>query len=378
MTKPSHKAYWYLPFSSRLLLISLTLTLALALGCVPEGQSFKPLSGLFHPPPAKEQPGRQTDKVNPTAPQQQQIQAKNQNTVATTASSDPQEEPLLPDSLTNPASSNSESSNLELSNSGQTNSGFNSGLIDKPSCIKGLTGNLSTGRAGRNFLDNFGNPRTVASETLNNNNSIAALALDQAPSSNKSLRLHSELTGQLLFDAYGQTGRPFRSGGKTPQTGFDDAGLIQWIYSQEGVKIPPTVKEQVANGQAVTRDDLRPGDILVYKTPKAIDYLVGIYTGNGNFILASNKLDVVTETAAFGTDYGPYFVGGRRYIDDPSAAPLSNELKSSAANGAVKLALSAMGDNIPKPTNIYGGSPKKPTKKARSRRSSKRTSGKKI
>jgi cell wall-associated NlpC family hydrolase len=114
--------------------------------------------------------------------------------------------------------------------------------------------------------------------------------------------------------------------------------------------------------------ELRPGDILAYRPPKVGDYLVGIYTGNGNFILASQGLKVVTETAAFGSDYGPWFVGGRRYVDDPSAAPLPDEIKTDVANRAVKLALLAMGDNIPRPENIYGGPVRKP-RSATARRS---------
>ncbi|MDR1546774.1 MAG: C40 family peptidase [Deltaproteobacteria bacterium] len=238
-------------------------------------------------------------------------------------------------------------------------------LIDLPTCVKGLTRELSTGLAGGNFLAYFGRvSRDRFTADLDQAASAAAVEFDRAPSSKKSLRLHNDLTGQLLLNAYGLTGRPYRAGGRLPQTGFDEAGLIQFVYGQEGLKLPPTAADQVAKGQAVAREELRPGDVLVYRLPKTGNYLLGLYSGNGNFILASSKLSVVTETAAFGTEYGPWFIGGRRYVDDPAAAPLSDELKTMAANGAVKLALSAMGDNIPKPTNIYGSTGKKSIKRS--------------
>jgi hypothetical protein len=181
-----------------------------------------------------------------------------------------------------------------------------------------------------------------------------------------------------LLNAYSQTGRHYKNGGKNPQSGFDDAGFVHWVYAQEGIKVPVEAKNQVANGKAVAKDDLRPGDILVFKTPKAESYLMGIYSGNGNFLLASSKSNHVTETAAFGTEFGPYFLGGRRYIDDPGALPLTDDLRTAAANGAVKLALSELGDNIPKPTNIYGGTTKKSSSKASYKKSRSKKSSKKV
>ncbi|MDR1657429.1 MAG: C40 family peptidase [Deltaproteobacteria bacterium] len=254
-------------------------------------------------------------------------------------------------------------------------------LINPRLCVQGLSGNLSTGAAGRNLLATYGllPKRAGVATALEDRLSIAALDDDRAPSSKKSLRLHKGITNQLLFDAYTQSGQPYQSGGRTPATGFDPAGFVNWVYAQEGIKIPQSASEQVAKGWAVTREELRPGDILFYNTPKTEGYLVGIFTGNGNFILASSNLKVVSETAAFGIDYGPYFVGGRRYVDDPIASPLSDSLKTAAANGAVKVALLSMGSDIPKPTNIYGGSAKtKTSKKARPKKSStrKKTSSK--
>jgi hypothetical protein len=188
--------------------------------------------------------------------------------------------------------------------------------------------------------------------------------VSRAPSSTKSIRSKANLTKDLLVAAYGQSGRPFKSGGHNPQAGFDSPGLVNWVYTQNGVKVPQTARDLVAKGVAVDRENLRPGDIVAYQTPKSSDYLVGIYTGNGNFILASQKFNVVTETAAFGTDFGPYFLGGRRYVDDPQAAPLNEDLKTAVANGAVKTALMNLGDNVPKPANIYGGSKSKKSKSA--------------
>jgi hypothetical protein len=243
-------------------------------------------------------------------------------------------------------------------------------MIDLSICLKGLEGSLATGKVGQNMR---------ADDKYLSEQAWVGADPSLAPSSGKSPRHHPRITGDLLVSAYGLSGRPFREGGRSPQTGFDGPGLVSWVYGQNGVKLPPTARELVARGLAVDRQDLRPGDVLAYKNPKADGLLVGIYTGNGNFILASPSFNVVTETAAFGADYGPYFLGGRRFVDDPEAAPLGDELKTAVANGAVKTALMALGDDVPKPASIYG-TPKKPAKASakRSNRSPyKKTSAKK-
>ncbi|MDR0355746.1 MAG: C40 family peptidase [Deltaproteobacteria bacterium] len=241
------------------------------------------------------------------------------------------------------------------------------GRIDVAHCVRGLDGPLATGQVGR------GGQPVLRSQS--NRFVDANLDLSAAPSSKKTPRSHPNVSSELLISAYSQTGRPYVSGGRNPKTGFDGPGLVHWAYAQQSVKIPQSASELVSKGYAIGREDLRPGDILVYKVPSSAEYLVGIYTGNGNFILASSKLDVVAETAAFGSDYGPYFLGGRRYVDDPLAAPLSDDVKTAVANGAVKTALLALGDSGPKPANIYGAT-KKPPKNTPKRKGPRRSGSK--
>jgi cell wall-associated NlpC family hydrolase len=248
-------------------------------------------------------------------------------------------------------------------------------LINFSRVTRGLTGQLTTGSAGNDFLAKY---NRLPRRTLGDGEKLAALDYDLAPRSTRFLRLSQGLTNRLLVNAYRQTGRPFKTGGQNPMTGFDERGFVKWLFSQEGIRLPAQAAAQVAAGQAVARDELRPGDILVYQMPKETGYVVGVYSGHGNFILASSKHRRVTEAAAFDTEYGPYFVGGRRFLDDPKAAPLSDEIKTEATNGAVKQALAELGDNIPKPANIYGSPKKFNSKHYRKNRNSRRGSKAKI
>ncbi|MDL2226297.1 C40 family peptidase [Deltaproteobacteria bacterium OttesenSCG-928-M10] len=259
------------------------------------------------------------------------------------------------------------------------------GLIDQNSCTRGLPGQLITGLAGQNlivaaasadsgaplFMDMALRTESPATEaapvagTAGPPQKTAAVSDDQAKSAGKTagnLSLKAGVTENLLVAAYEQTGRPFKSGGQAPGTGFDAAGYTYWVFHEKGISLPQGAKRQAASGRQVAKDELRPGDILVYRDPSLNDgnggYHVGIYTGQGNFLHAAPKTGVVTETAAFGPQFSPYFVGGRRYFDDPKARPLSDEQKMAAASSAVKLALSELGPNDKLVKNI-----KKPTAK---------------
>lgn len=75
-------------------------------------------------------------------------------------------------------------------------------------------------------------------------------------------------------------GKNYRSGGASPQKGFDCSGLIWWVYNKNGVKVPRITVDQARIGQSVPREQVRPGDIVVFRTsasPRGLH--TGIYAG---------------------------------------------------------------------------------------------------
>jgi len=176
------------------------------------------------------------------------------------------------------------------------------------------------------------------------------------------------LTQNLLTSAYAQTGRHYKLGGFSPVAGFDAPGYTRWVFAREGFNLPKTPADLASAGTEVARADLRPGDILIYRNPtdQVNGWHVGIYSGQGNFLHASPKAGVVTETDAFGPQYAPYFLSGRRFFDDPEAAPLSDDQKMAATSTAVKLALAELGpnDKVVRPAPPKAKAKAKPGKKA--------------
>jgi hypothetical protein len=112
-----------------------------------------------------------------------------------------------------------------------------------------------------------------------------------------------------------QIGRPYVWGGASPVTSFDCSGLVQWAFGQLGARLPRTAQQQYDATRRVSRNDLRPGDLVfferTYPSHERITH-VGIYVGNGRMINAPTTGDVIREMDVFSGYWGPRFAGGGR------------------------------------------------------------------
>ncbi len=81
-----------------------------------------------------------------------------------------------------------------------------------------------------------------------------------------------------------QVGTPYVYGGSKPG-GFDCSGLVQWTYAQQGVSLPRVASDQGRAGTPVSPADAQPGD-LVYFNHTGPDDHIGIYAGNGTWVVA--------------------------------------------------------------------------------------------
>jgi len=91
-------------------------------------------------------------------------------------------------------------------------------------------------------------------------------------------------TEQLLATARSQVGIPYRFGGLTPESGFDCSGFTCWVYSRHGIELPRRSIEQVLAGVPVSREQLKPGDLVFFEIHRKGASHVGIYTGNDVFV----------------------------------------------------------------------------------------------
>jgi cell wall-associated NlpC family hydrolase len=106
------------------------------------------------------------------------------------------------------------------------------------------------------------------------------------------------LRDSVVAIARAQVGKRYRTGGTTPDRGFDCSGLVKFVLESIRIELPRTAREQSRVGAAVPRDtaQLLAGDVLLFGKPKSGVSHVGIYIGNGRFVHASSVAGRVIES----------------------------------------------------------------------------------
>lgn len=105
--------------------------------------------------------------------------------------------------------------------------------------------------------------------------------------------------------ALSRVGDPYVWGATGPNQ-FDCSGLMVWSYRQAGRGLPRSSQAQLSAGVPVSRDQLQPGDLIIYY-PDA--HHVGMYVGDGYVIHASTFGVPVKVVPVDGA--GPYLAARR-------------------------------------------------------------------
>lgn len=96
-------------------------------------------------------------------------------------------------------------------------------------------------------------------------------------------------------------GTPYKWGGTTP-AGFDCSGFTQYVYRHFGINLGRTTYNQIKDGYAVSRDNLKPGDLVFYGKGGNPSHM-GIYVGNGMYIHSPRTGDVIKISPYDRSDY---------------------------------------------------------------------------
>ena len=95
----------------------------------------------------------------------------------------------------------------------------------------------------------------------------------------------SHKASELVVNALGFLGVPYKRGGNNVETGFDCSGFVRAMYEQTvGLILPRKAEQQAAATEKIDRGDLQPGDLVFFNTMRRAFSHVGIYVGEGKFI----------------------------------------------------------------------------------------------
>lgn len=97
----------------------------------------------------------------------------------------------------------------------------------------------------------------------------------------------ADRTADLIGNAMGFIGVPYRRGGTSASTGFDCSGFVRAVYEKTvGMVLPRKAAQQAASTQVIDKKELQPGDLVFFNTMRRAFSHVGIYVGDGKFIHA--------------------------------------------------------------------------------------------
>jgi cell wall-associated NlpC family hydrolase len=132
-------------------------------------------------------------------------------------------------------------------------------------------------------------------------------------------RVVTHKASDLVFNAMGFLGVPYKRGGNSAESGFDCSGFVKAMYEQTvGMVLPRRSVEQAAATQPIDKSELQPGDLVFFNTLRSAFSHVGIYVGDNKFIHSPRTGSVVRVEDMRVGYWSSRFDGARRV---PQAAP---------------------------------------------------------
>lgn len=124
----------------------------------------------------------------------------------------------------------------------------------------------------------------------------------------------------LILEALKQRGKPYVWGGAS-RRGFDCSGFMVYLFkSMRNINLPHSASAQALRGRPVSRDELKPGDLVFFSTYRRGISHVGMFIGENRFIHAANsRKDVRIDTMS--GYYQNRFRCARRLLDSPVRFP---------------------------------------------------------
>lgn len=126
-------------------------------------------------------------------------------------------------------------------------------------------------------------PQVTAATTTTDATGTATTGSTDSTTSSSSSSSSGGSGAAVLAYAQQFVGNPYKWGGTSLTNGADCSGFVQSVYAHFGKSLPHSSYADAHVGRAVSKSDMRVGDIVVYGGH------VGIYAGNGKLLSALGK-----------------------------------------------------------------------------------------
>jgi peptidoglycan DL-endopeptidase CwlO len=117
----------------------------------------------------------------------------------------------------------------------------------------------------------------------------------------KKVRLYGvsdSMRNSVVGSALALQGKPYKNAAKGPDA-FDCSGFVYYVFKQHQVFLPPPAEAQGRAGYEISRNSVRPGDLVVFRIDG--DFHIGIVVGSGGeFVHASKSRGVAIDSVDAG------------------------------------------------------------------------------
>ena len=163
-----------------------------------------------------------------------------------------------------------------------------------------------------NNLDSNNQTIQINNQNSNVNSNISDSTTTSVKNNTESINPNMDKAIKLLKE---QVGKPYVWGANGPDS-FDCSGLVRYVYKNAlGKDIPRVSEDQSKVGQAVSRENLQPGDLVFFDTmDKGKVSHVGMYIGNNEFIHCSSSKGKVVISQLNSSYYSKAYVNARRVL----------------------------------------------------------------
>ena len=126
----------------------------------------------------------------------------------------------------------------------------------------------------------------------------------------------STVGAELVLRALSLLGVNYKFGGNSPDNGLDCSGFVRHVFKEAlDLGLPRRSVDISRAGDAISRTELRPGDLVFFNTMRRAFSHVGIYIGDGKFVHAPGRGRKVKVDNMSGRYWATRFNGARRVAD---------------------------------------------------------------
>ena len=126
---------------------------------------------------------------------------------------------------------------------------------------------------------------------------------------------------RLVQAGFQMIGIRYRFGG-SEKSGIDCSGLVKSLFSKFNIDLPRSSREQFKQGEKVSKDDLKPGDLVFFSSGGNQPTHVGNYVGNNQLLHAARHAGQVVVSDISKIWDTMRYLGARRVMelwgDDPA------------------------------------------------------------